>query len=39
MLFFFKEKPIEITAIISSQYLFAKEYSPIVQAKELIPEW
>ena len=39
MLFFFKEKPIEIVAFVDSSYSFVKEFSPIVPAKEMYPEW
>ena len=39
MLFFFKEKPIEITAIIYPGASYAKEYSPIKLAREFFPEW
>ena len=39
MLFFFKEKPLEIVAFVDSDYSYAKQYSPIVPAKQLYPEW
>lgn len=39
MLFFFKEKPIEITAFAKSSYAFAHEHSPIIPIKENLPKW
>jgi len=39
MLFFLKEKPVEIIACIPEEYSFAKEFSPIKPAKDLIPSW
>jgi hypothetical protein len=39
MLFFFKEKPIEIISYVASSYAFVNEFSPIVPAKEIYPEW
>jgi hypothetical protein len=39
MLFFFKEKPIEIVAFVTARYNFAKEFSPFSPAREYFPEW
>ena len=39
MLFFFKEKPIEIVAFVTAKFNFAKELSPIAPAREYFPEW
>lgn len=39
MLFFFKEKPIEITAVVSSAYSQVCELSPIKLASECRPSW
>lgn len=39
MLFFFKEKPIEIVAFIKDIYNSIKEFSPIVPARDLFPDW
>lgn len=39
MIFFFKEKPVEITAYCRPGFNFAKEFSPIVPAKNLLPTW
>jgi len=39
MLFFFKQKPIEIVAMVSEDMDYVKEFSPITYAKEDLPEW
>lgn len=39
MLFFFKKKPVEIIAFTGSDYTFAHEFSPIVPARDYLPEW
>ena len=39
MLFFFKEKPVEITAYCRPGFNFANEFSPITPAKNLLPTW
>lgn len=39
MLFFFKEKPIEITAVIHENYVVAHKTAPIVPARERFPDW
>ena len=39
MLFFFKNKPIELTAIVPSNYAYANEYTPIRPARESFPKW
>jgi len=39
MIFFFKKKPIEITAFVSDAFAFVNEYTPIKPAKEFFPKW
>ena len=39
MLFLFKEKPIEITAIVPPDYSLALEITPIKLARECFPSW
>ena len=39
MLFFFKEKPIEIISFVAPNYAFVNEFSPILPAKDVYPEW
>lgn len=39
MLFFFKEKPIEIVTFINSNFHYAREFTPVVPAIEAIPDW
>jgi hypothetical protein len=39
MLFFFKTKPIEITAFVPSNYAFAYKHTPIRPARENFPKW
>ena len=39
MLFFFKQKPIEITAILPAEYNIVNELNPIKPAKECFPSW
>ncbi len=39
MLFFFKEKPIEIIAYISEKFSYVNQYSPIAPAKNNYPSW
>jgi hypothetical protein len=39
MLFFFKEKPIEIIAYTNDEFLTINEQSPISPAKEYFPDW
>lgn len=39
MLFLFKEKPVEITALVQEEFNFVKEFSPITYASEFIPNW
>jgi len=39
MLFFFKEKPIEIVAFTSEEYLTINVQSPIKPAREYFPDW
>jgi len=39
MLFFFKEKPIEIIAYVNPTYNFVREFNPIVPARDYIPTW
>ena len=39
MLFFFKEKPVEIVAYIKEDYVTINEQSPIKPAREYFPDW
>ena len=39
MLFFFKEKPIEIIAYVNPSFNFAREFTPLVPARDYIPTW
>jgi len=39
MIFFFKEKPIEIISFVAPSYAFVNEFSPILPAKDVYPEW
>ena len=39
MLFFFKEKPIEIVAYLPPDFQKVMDFNPIVSAKELLPDW
>ena len=39
MLFFFKEKPIEIVALVSERFNFVREFFPIKHARDAIPPW
>jgi hypothetical protein len=39
MLFFFKEKPIEIIAFVREKHAYVNNFSPIVPAKKCLPAW
>ena len=39
MLFFFKEKPVEIIALVEEGFEHAQEFAPVILAKEFIPKW
>lgn len=39
MFFLFKQKPVEITALVHEEYYFAAQYNPIRRASEFVPHW
>ena len=39
MLFLFKEKPVEITALVHEEYNYVAQYNPIRRASEFVPSW